>query len=296
MPYKTRNILVLAALLLIVAVVGGYWGWIYYPHKRQAVQKKIEQLQHNIAALDNIETEYLNLEKLIEEQKRKLSRLDKKIRPAVSPAQSYRYLNNILNYSGMLQFDMYFNGKKTANGYSYNVYRIKGEGSFQRIYRFVRYLEKGPEFYKINKLGLRMVESKDPHDGLTHVVVPFEMELWALYADVSDLPPIRRTLRDVRARPVLNPFYPYILKNIPVNKYNLVEVERATLRAVMPGKAIVADNNGRIHVLKEGDRVYLGYVNRIDLAHNAVEFLLNKGGLLDKFTLRLQFNENDKIN
>ena len=57
----------------------------------------------------------------------------------------------------------------------------------------------------------------------------------------------------------------------------------------MPNKALIADNSGKIHELAEGDRVYLGYLNKINVEKNEVGFVLNKGGIVERFTLKIRF-------
>jgi hypothetical protein len=63
---------------------------------------------------------------------------------------------------------------------------------------------------------------------------------------------------------------------------------------VIPGKAFVADQKGRIVTLEEGDEVYLGYVTRIDPEKGAVEFMLNKGGIIERAELRIPFHTTNK--
>ncbi len=291
MSYKIRNILVLTGFLVLISLVSGYLLLLHFPRKANKIEKDIKSLKKQVTALDGIEAEYYKLEEVIQGQEKKLAKLDKKIVSSVSPANTYKYLNTILDHSGFLEFNLLFLGEKEAKGYKYNAYSVKGEGNYGTIYRFIAYLEKGPEFYKIKKLNMRMVESKDEETGRNKIVVPFDMELWALFADVDELPRIKRTLNNVWVGYVTNPFYPHIYRNIPANADGLPEVERAELKAVLPNKAMIADNSGKVHVLKEGDPVYLGYVSKIDVEKNEVEFVLNKGGIVERFKLQLRFNE-----
>ena len=115
------------------------------------------------------------------------------------------------------------------------------------------------------------------------------MELWALYTELEDVPSIRKTLRNVKASYVRNPFIPFIYRNLPVNSEGLLEVERATLKGILPDQAFIEDYSGQVYVMKVGDKVYLGYVSKIDAENNEVVFILNKGGIIEKFTLKLGF-------
>ncbi len=294
MSYKLRNIIVLSVLCLLLFSVSGYIVFYHYPSRIKEVEKKITAVKKQIASLEGVEQEYNNIDKIIKEKEQRLANLDKRIVPAVTPSESYRYLISILEYSGMLDFDMLFQGTREGKGYKYNVYNIKGEGPFYVIYEFITYLEKGPLFYKIERLNLRMVESRDKDTKMYKIIIPFEMEIWALFADVPDLPPIKKTLASVRVPQVTNPFYPFIYSNLPANVDSLPEVERADLKAIINDRIILADAGGMIHELKEGDRVYLGYLKRIDAENNEAEFILNKGGIVEKFSLHIRFGEETK--
>lgn len=291
MSYKLRNLIVLASLCLILFSVSGYIVFWHFPKKISASEKKITSLKKQIASLQGVEEEYQNIDKIIKEKEQRLANLNKRVVPAVTPSESYRYLISILKYSGMMDFDMLFQGTKDANGYRYNVYNLKGEGPFYKIYEFVSYLEKGPLFYKIEKLTLRMVEEKDKETGVYQIILPFEMEIWALFANVADLPPIRRTLASVRVNRATNPFYPYIYRNLPPNTDGLPEVERAELKAIVDDKILISDSENKIHELKAGDKVYLGYLKRIDGENNEAHFILNKGGIVETFSLHMRFGE-----
>ncbi|MFQ6121009.1 MAG: hypothetical protein ACE5KE_14130 [Methanosarcinales archaeon] len=292
--YKARNTLVLLTFLIVILIVGGYFILLSYPKKIHRAESQLKSIQQQIAVFDGVEIQFAKIQRQIKEEQNKLSNLNKQITAEVSPANTYSYLNMILKYSGVVKFDLLFAGSNSGTKYGYNVYNIKGEGSFNNIYRFIWYIERGPQIYRVKKLSLRGVESKDPETEETKLIVPFEAEIWALYADIKDLPKIKRKLSDVAVSNVRNPFYPYIMRDVPPNKNELVEVERAELKGVMPGKAFVADHNGNVHVLKEGDEVYLGNVTKIDTKKNQVVFTLNKAGIVEKFVLTLRFEQAQK--
>jgi hypothetical protein len=294
LSYKLRNIVVLASLCLLLFSVSGYIVFYHYPKKIKAVEKKIASIKKQIANLEGVEEEYQNIDKIIKDKEQRLANLDKRVVPAVTPSESYRYLLSILKYSGVLDFDMLYQGSADGKGYKYNIYNIKGEGPFNKIYEFITYLEKGPLFYKIEKLNLHMVETKDEETKIYQIVIPFEMEIWALYADVPDLPPIRRTLASVRVPRASNPFYPYVYADLPANLDDLPEVERAELKAIVSDKVFIQDAEGNIHELKEGDKVYLGYLKKIKADNNEAEFILNKGGIVERFSLFIRFGEETK--
>ena len=291
LSYKNRNILILSVFLVVILSVGGYFILYAYPNKIHKFEAKITTVKRQISVLDGIEQQIPLVLDQIEKEKIKLSRLDKQIMVEVTPANTYDYFNRVIDFSGIMKFDLLYLGSKNENGYGYNSYNVKGEGTFKDIYQFIYYIENGPQIYRVNKINLRGVESKDAKLGNHKLVVPFELEVLALFADIKDLPQIHRTLSDVKLTSAKNPFFPYITRDIPPNLNNLVEVERAQLRAVMKGKAFILAHTGEVHSILEGDRVYLGYVTKIDADNNKVEFMLNKGGIVEKYILKISFKE-----
>lgn len=289
MNYKTRNVLVLLIFVLLISLTGGYFNYFYFPKKADEAKTKIQDLDQRIAALQGIEEEIAQVKEMLAKQKRKLSNLDKQLTSHGSPAETYQYINTILTYSGVLKLDLVYQSNNQSENYRYDVYKIKGEGFFTTIFKFLWYLERGPQIYKIRRLSLRGVENREIDSTRTFIVVPFEMELWALFTELEDVPSIRRTLRNVRASYVRNPFMPFIYRNLPTNSENLLEAERATLKGILPGQAFVEDHSGQVHNMREGDKVYLGYVSRVDAENNRVVFILNKGGIRERFTLKLGF-------
>ncbi|RMG68779.1 MAG: hypothetical protein D6715_01270 [Calditrichaeota bacterium] len=294
MEYKTRNQLILLLFNLIIGLGAAGLMFYYFPGKEKKLTKQIAGIEKSLNNLAGIEEQLAQVQKLLGQKEERLKQLDKQVRSRNTASYTYDYLNKILHYAGDIKFDIVKVGSKTADGYKYNVYNIKGETSYQNFFRLIWYLERGPEIFKIERLNVTGVESKDPLTNRTRLVVPFEMELWALYSDVENIPPIKRTLADVRPVRSKNPFRPLVYRNLTPNTEGLVEPERAELKGIVGDKAFVANYDGKIHVLHEGDPVYLGYVAKIDAARNQVIFTLNKGGLIDHVTLKLRFSNDQK--
>ncbi len=289
MSYQSRNVLVIVGFFLVIGLTGGYLGIFHYPGEIAKVKNETDRIIKQIKSLDGIETQFEPLRTVLNEKKERMAKIDKQIVRNVSAADTYYYLNLILNRIGFIEFNMLFAGSKASAGFGYNIYKIRGEATFQKIYSLVWYLERGPLLYRIVKLNLKGVESKDPETKELHLVIPFEMELYGYYADIPKLPFSHRTLQDVNVLRVRNPFQPLILRNLPPNTEGLLEVERADLKAIVADRALIADQNGKVHSLKIGDRVYLGYLTAIDPEEKQVEFTLNKGGVVEKVVLEINF-------
>ncbi|MBN2008349.1 hypothetical protein JW960_03265 [candidate division KSB1 bacterium] len=291
--YQTRNVITLLIFTLIIGSVGGYYMLFKYPKKIKFFETELKKIDQKVNALQGIETQFEMIQKQIEDEQAKLSELDKQIVTDISAAQTYTYINQLMNYSGEFKIDMIFTGSGGNGGYGYKVFNLRGEGSFHNLFRFIWYMEHGPQIYKVKSLQLRGMENRDPDTGKTDLVVPYEMQIWAMYAQINDLPAIKRQLNDVHYTSVSSCFTPYVTRDIPRNVDNLLEVERAELKAVMPDKAFVVDQAGNVSILEPGSKVYLGYVTRIDPIKNQVEFTLNKGGIVEKFVLELGFGNDE---
>ena len=123
----------------------------------------------------------------------------------------------------------------------------------------------------------------------------FEMAVHAYYSSVAELANSGGE-RDIAPNSLSSdPFYPVIASGIPPNTRDLVEIERADLKAVIPGKAFVLDQGNEIRTLREGDEVYLGYVTRIDPEAGRIECTLNKGGIIQRVELKIRFGPSNQL-
>ena len=292
--YQVRNIITLCIILTLISSIGSYYIFFSYPEKIEILDKQIAELQVQIDVLEFVAVQLDEAKRKIEEEEIKLSLVDKQIVAEVSPAATYKYLNTLLNYSGFLKFDMIFMGTAKKKKYSEHAYSVKGEGTFSAIHKFLGYLEGGPEIYKVRKLNMRGVETIDIETQKQDLVVTYDFEILALFAKSQKLPPINKSLDDVNFAAARNPFYPYVKKELPPNFYDLLEVERAELKAVMANKAIIVDHNRNTHFVHEGDEIYLGYVKKIDEEKNQVIFTLDKGGIVEDFILELRFSSEEE--
>jgi len=85
----------------------------------------------------------------------------------------------------------------------------------------------------------------------------------------------KKTIRSVSH----DPFLPLVKENLPPNTENLLDLNQATLQGLTDESAYLVDAKGNFKVMKVDDKVYLGYLSRIDRVNNQVEFILNKGDL-----------------
>lgn len=84
-----------------------------------------------------------------------------------------------------------------------------------------------------------------------------------------------------------DPFKPLILSNLPPNIHDLLNVDQSKLVALTNKSAFIQDQKGVMQEMQVGDKVYLGYLSKIDLNRGKVTFELNKGGIYSTSTLNL---------
>jgi len=84
-----------------------------------------------------------------------------------------------------------------------------------------------------------------------------------------------------------DPFKPLILSKLPPNIEGRINVAGSRLVALTNTKAFIMDQEGRMKELKVGDKVYLGFLSRIDLNRGRVVFNMNKGGIYSTEVLTL---------
>ena len=131
------------------------------------------------------------------------------------------------------------------------------------------------------------------------IMVSFNMQLEAYYGGLPDLQVAhmadslyRRLPRAVfpEKNPPVNPFYPGILKQLPPNADNLIDIEKAKLVSIVGGRAVFQDEFG-LRTVGEGENVYLGQITEIDPVEGRVVARLNRGGILDEVELHLEPGE-----
>jgi hypothetical protein len=182
-----------------------------------------------------------------------------------------------------------YTGVQNKSNYGYNIYNLKGEGTFENLYRFLWYIENGRRLYKIQAITLKGNPVKEKAEEAAVTLVVFEIELHAFFSSVPELAASIGWRDTIATPPIGNPFLAAIAADLPPNTRGLVEVERSDLKAIIPGKAFVLDQTGIMRSLTEGDEVYLGYVSRIFPEQGRVEFTLNKAGIVEQFELRIRF-------
>jgi hypothetical protein len=265
------------------------------PKKLKVFEDDIKKIETELQNTPDLANEYNIAVAQLEEAKKRWETRNKDVPPKDITGETYGYFNRIIDLSGEVKLDMnYIEPTKDFGRYGYNIYTLKGEATFDNLFKFIWYMENGRRLFKVSNLVLRGYESKAPETGETKVLVLYDMEIQAFYSSIPELniAPAQRTI--VPTVLTSNPFYPLILHEIPPPQADEIEIERSILKAVIPGKAFIVDQNQKSRQLAEGDKVYLGYVTRIIPDQGKVECLLNRGGVAERYELSIRLGEPTK--
>jgi len=287
--YTIRNSVVLGVLLLLIVGIGTYIRVFNLPGQEATIDAQIKSIDEELQNTPNLVNQFNELSASLAETQRRWENRNKDIPPVDVTSQTYAYFSRLIDLSGELKLDMLYTGMQNKGNYGYNVYNLKGEAPFENFYRFFWYLENGRKLYKVRTMGVRGVEVAATEETEGGILVTFEANVHAYFASVPEL---SSSLGERSITPnvlTTDPFAPVISANIPPNLRDLVEIERSDLKAVIPGKAFVLDQDDAIRTLEEGDEVYLGYITRIVPEEGRLEATLNKGGIIEKVELKIRY-------
>lgn len=279
----------LGVLLLIIMGVGTYIRAFNLPKEEGAIEAEIRRIDEELQNTPNLVNQYNDLSATLEETQYRWENRNKDIPPVDITAQTYGYFSRLIDLSGYVKLDMVYTGAQQRGSYGYNVYSLKGEAPYENFYKFIWYLENGRKLYKISTLNVKGLEvvATDKKEG--QILVTFDANLHAYFANVPELS------SSVGGRAITpnylatDPFMPVIASGIAPNLRSLVEIERSDLKAVIPGKAFILDQDNSIRALEEGDEVYLGYITRIVPEEGRLEATLNKGGIIERVELKIRY-------
>lgn len=289
MSYKLRNSIVLGVLFLLILGVGTYIRAFNLPQKGEVIEKEIIKIEEELQNTPNLMNQFNDLSSNLVETQQRWENRNKDIPPADVTAQTYAYFSRLIDLSGDVKLDMLYVGPQQKDTYGFNVYNLKGEASFDSFYKFIWYLENGRKLYKVNTMNVRGLEVAPTATKEGGILVAFEATVHAYYAAVPEL---SSSTGDRSISPnglAQDPFAPVISSGIPPNLRSLVEVERSDLKAVIPGKAFILDQDNSIRTLEEGDEVYLGYITKIVPEEGRIECTLNKGGIIERVELKIRY-------
>ncbi len=287
MNRKIKNTLALFGLLVFILVVGGGYIYIFQVRAIKNDQIKLDQLKSNHYNTEALKAQYAVFAKKAAALDSVLAARKFNIPQNLSSISFFKFVNDqSANFSDNTQADVEYVDQKQDKNFFYYEYKITGGGDYNDLYKLIYAIEQSKELKKIKNINLTNYISTDK-DGFPKFLVNFVMNVDVYFADNNRFTTSEHIENNLYTSPVYDVFYPLIRNEIPPNVDNLLDVHGAKLLALVPEGAFIADSKGNTFLLWEGQRVYLGYLTKIDYDHNIVSFILNKGGIIEKVDLTL---------
>lgn len=295
MNRKLKSTMGLVVLLVIILLAGGIYILVFQRgslNKRKAELKKLEANDYNTEQLTAQFKDLLKREEVLDSV---LASRKFNIPQNLSSIKFFNFVNVISSgFSAETKINVEYIEQKSERNFFYYEYKMTGSGAFREVHQLIYAIEESKELKKIKNLSLSNLVTTNK-DGIPQFLVGFTMVVDVYFS--SDNRFASSDIKENRlvARPMYDIFYPLIRNDIPPNIDNLLDVQGARLLALIPEGAFLSDAKGNTYLLWEGEQVYLGYLTKIDYDHNKVDFILNKGGIIEKTSLSLE-KESPKLN
>ena len=296
MNKKLRSTLVLLALLFIILIAGG--AYLYFVQNKDLDEKKSKLQELQAKALDPQEllAQYQDL--LVQSNRLDsiLANREFNIPQNLSSIKFYNFVNNVTNgFSDKAQVNIEFLEQKQEKEFFYHEYKLTGFGYFNEVYNLIFAIENSKELKKVTSVSLgNLVQTKE--DEIPVYLVNFTLNARTYFSTDNRFAPATFVENNLGSPTLYDAFYPLIRNEIPPNVDELLDVQGATLLALIPEGAFIADSKGNTFLIWEGEQVYLGYLTKIDYQNSRVSFILNKGGIIEKMDLELDRSEFKKEN
>ncbi len=298
MTKRYLNTLLIFALVLVVAGAGYYQTEVQQPKELQRIDdsKKLARLQQ--ARVEQLFAEEASSAELAAETMRRWRARYKYLPAELTTSEIVEYLRS-LSSSGFEQFQFSLSSQGATPDFKFFLFDLSGTAYYESLYRFVWHIENNREFfYHVHDLNLSHVNvfktNEETGEQKLLDMAQFTMKLKVFYAGTEglsaptdeplDFPEILLPAKQLAH----DSFYPIVRTDLPPNDELLVDVENAYLLSIVGDQAVFQDKNGQ-HFVREGDRVYLGQIVKIDPANLFVRASLNKGGVIEVVEAKMEF-------
>ncbi len=296
MNKKLRSTLVLLALLFVILIAGG--AYLYFVQSKDLDEKRVKLQELQAKALDPQELLARYQDLLVQSNRLDsiLANREFNIPQNLSSIKFYNFVNNITNgFSDKAQVNIEFLDQKQEKEFFYHEYKLTGFGYFNEVYNLIFAIENSKELKKVTSVSLGNLV-KTSEDEVPVYLVNFTLNAKTYFSSDNRFAPATFVENNLGSPTLYDAFYPLIRNEIPPNVDELLDVQGATLLALIPEGAFIADSKGNTYLIWEGEQVYLGYLTKIDYQNSRVSFILNKGGIIEKMDLELDRSEFKKEN
>jgi len=278
MSYSLRNTILLLATLILILGIG--IPYIYYTVQVPLNENRElnEQQQQQIRSLEQEAARFQETLDMSEELQERIDNYPKSLFPSSRLPRLYDYFRRADRGSVFMNFN--FADSTQSGSYGRIRFFVDGLTDYRALRNFVYTLEASSPLVKINELQMRPTSNlENLHEVTFRVGVESVYSRNGRYTELADIDYVNVT-------PQYNPFFP-LVHDIRPNEDNLINVESSRLAAISGDTIFIYDQGNNLQRLRLRDRVYNGYLEQISPDEREAVFFLNKGGIVERITLRL---------
>lgn len=288
MSSKVKNTIIILAIIIFIAVSGGLFNYVYLRGKINEREKKLKDLRMYQMDTESLKEQLAYLKKRVAELDSILANRKYNIPFNLSQASFFDFVNNVsYSFSSDSYVNIEYIDMETTPHFNIYHYTLTGAAEFNDFMRLIYAVEESKLLKKISGVNLNNNVKVD-EDGVPHYLITFSFKAAVYYSNDDRFYVKEFKENTLEPNPSYDIFYPLVRNEIPPNKDELLDVQNAALLALIPDGAFLADANGNTFLLWEGDKVYLGYLTNINYQNSEVSFVLNKGGIIETKTLKLE--------
>jgi hypothetical protein len=297
MTYAIRNSIIIASLVILILAFNSV--------TRDKTNKKLEvvnisyqQKLNELNTLKRVNPDLAKEKEIMAQhdamQMKALNRT-KFVLKEDNPTLAYDYFTSLAErFCPGLQFDFRVETGGNFLGTDYNSYSLTGKTSLDHYYRFLYHLETQSPLVKIVNKAMSEIDDEIPQSGKTKAriekKIDFNLRVNVFYEQAGktyeDL-----AIRILPAKSVIgNPFRakifepvedPSQLYYVDINKSKIVGFSSETITVKQEG-------NGKIAILKTGDKVAYGYLHEINWVQEYALFKINQVGISQDVKLYIE--------
>lgn len=294
MSQKIKNTIIILVAAVLITSGGFVYSYYYQGEDIRISEKKLKKLEAEFTSPEELKMKIFKAKNEVAVIDSQLAERKFIIPKELTEKDFYDFVNN--HYTDVATHTYtnidYVQEKSEKIGditIKFHLFKVNGVGRFQRVYQLLNAIEQSKELKKIVKAEMLEYTHVDKK-GYPRYLVKFDLEVKAYFAATDRFTSTQYTENNLKHRELYNAFYPLIRNTIKPNVSDLPDIQNGELLFLFPEGAYIADTKGNTHVLKEGDKVYLGYLTSIDYKTQTVNFILNKGGIIHDYTLTISKN------
>jgi len=268
--------------LLFIGASGYLFIRFYQLPKIEQLEEDVSELQTEYDRKEAIADQLPALETQFEESKLFIENFDKTLFRTNNPDRIYRYLS-LLSDTDPIEFDYVFSDSTSNERYGIVNSQLSGRGPYTAVLNFLTRIENSEPVQKIEQLVISPVNQPEEYSFATFTLRLSSYYDRMNYFDDSGTPEISGRI----AFASFNPFFP-LIRDIQPNTDDRLNVEQSQLVGIGNGIIYLLDQTGSLQTLREGDRVYLGLLETININQGIANFRLNKGGFIETVSLEVE--------